>query len=229
MEKRQFFLPESMGKILWLLLLVVVLMVGWRLPLVVLVAILLLFLLAPLWQEFRPRSPLDERQVYISHFSSHIAFYVFLALLLFILIYRYAPQHRNPESHWYALLLIPLVVKFMVSLFQNYGARAAARGIGFFFGFSWLLFVLLSHGFRLAFFIEALPFVLIVGAAWFCGKQPLLSGLFFILVAVGLAIFFHGWSRFDIFIRLLMFTLLPLPILVSGVALVFASRQKEVS
>ncbi len=220
-------IPLSLLKIFWLIALVFILMVGWRLPLPLLTILIVLFLVAPLWREFSRKSDLDERQVFISHFSSHIAFYVFLGLLLFTLLYLYAPQHKNPEPHWYALLLIPLVVKFLVSLFQNYGALQASRWIGYFFGFSWLLFAVLSHGASISLLIEALPFLFILLIAWYSRKNSLVAGIFFILLAGGMLLFFNGWNRFDLFVRLLMYSLLPLPLFVSGVALVIARKKKE--
>ncbi len=223
--KRTVF-PSSMIKILWLVALVLLILIGWRLPLYILVGIIVLFLLAPLWREFRPRSDLDERQVFISHFSSHIAFYIFLALLLFTGLTLYASQHKNPELFWYALLLIPLTVKFLVSLFQNYGAVTAAQWIGYFFGFSWLLFAVLGHGYPTEVLLETIPFLIIITIAWFSPKHPRISGALFLLLAIGMVLFFRGWSRFDIFVRLLMFTLLPLPLLVSGIALI-RYREEE--
>ena len=220
-------IPLSLLKIFWLVALVIVLMVGWRLPLLLLTVLIVFFLAAPLWREFSRKSDLDERQVFISHFSSHLAFYVFLGLLLFTLLYLYAPQHKNPEPHWYALLLIPLVVKFLVSLFQNYGPLRASRWIGYFFGFSWLLFAVFSHGASIASILEALPFLIIILVAWYSRKNALMARIVFILLAGGMLLFFNAWINFNLFVRLLMYSLLPLPLFVSGVALIIAWGKKD--
>jgi len=220
-------ISSSLLKSLYLFLVVMLVFAARGLPLWLFVLLLALALAAPLVREFKTPTDLDERQVYISHFSSHIAFYVFLGLLLFIIIRSFITRHINPPPEWYALLLIPLVIKFLLSFFQNFGARKGAMLTGYFFAGIWLLFVLLSEGISTGMAAEALPFLLIAAAAWLSGKNRTVAGVLFLILALGLTLFFKGWLRLDIYVRLLMYTLIPLPLLVSAVALLFVAPKEE--
>lgn len=218
---------SSLLKSLYLFIVVMLVFAARGLPLWLFVILLILALAAPLVREFKKPTDLDERQVFISHFSSHLAFYVFLGLLLFIITRSFIIKHINPEAEWYALLLIPLVVKFLVSFFQNFGAQRGAMFTGYFFAAVWLIFVILSHGISLALLMESIPFMLIAAVAWLSGKNRMAAGIGFLLLAAGLTVFFKGWLRLDVYVRLLMYTLIPLPLLVSGLALLFVKEYEE--
>jgi len=193
-------------------------MAGRGLPVLVLVIFLILALAAPLIREFRKRTDLDERQIHISRFSSHIAFYIYIALVLLVMVNKFIAVGENPSNEFYMLLLVPMVIKFFISVFQNYEPIKAARSIGFLFGGSWLLFVILSHGISIEFIIEALPFLLLIAAAWLSCRYPRPSGI--VYTVLGLAtVYFYIRSNFDFYVKLIMFTILSLPLLLSGVAI----------
>ncbi len=217
----------SLLKTVWLFAIVVLIMLGRGLPIWLLIVFTILALATPLVREFRKKTDLDERQVYISHFSSHISFYVVIGLLLFLMIQEYVKKGINPPPQWYLVLLVPLVIKFFINLFQNFGLRSGARGIGFFFAGIWLLFVLFSHGFQFETLIGSIPFLLMTAAAWFSERYPLYCGLGFIILTIVLLFFFGGWMKFDIYVRLLMYSLIPLPLLLSGIALLLSVFLKE--
>jgi len=217
----------SILKSLYLFAVVFLIMLARGLPLWLLSFLIILALAAPLIRELGKKSDLDERQIYIGHLSSHISFFVLIGLLLFVLIKKYIAQGLNPAPEWYMLLIIPLTVKFLISLFQNYGAVQAARRTGYFFAGIFFIFILLSHGFSIESLIGAIPFILIVVVAWASRKAVLLSGIGFLLLAVGLTVFFRAWLRLDIYVRLIMYTLVPLPLFISAVALLFEFKAKE--
>ncbi len=217
----------SLLKPIWLFGIVVLIMLGRGLPIWLLIIFIILALAAPLLREFRKKSDLDERQLYISHFSSHISFYVLVGLILFVMIQEFVKTGINPPPQWYLVLLVPLVIKFFISLFQNFGLRSGARGIGLFFAAVWLLFVLLSHGFQFESLIGAIPFLLMAVTAWFSKRYPLLCGLGFIVLTAGLLVFFGAWMNFDLYVRLLMYALVPMPLLLSGGALLMSVYLKE--
>ena len=220
-------ISKSMLKSFWLFLLVILIMVANGLPawLVGLLAVVILG--APLLREFKKGTDLDERQIALSHFSSHLAFFVLLALIVLVMIVEFIAQGKNPDPQWYMLLIVPLVIKLLISLFQNYGTVPTAQWIGYFFAGIWLLFVLLSHGLSLESLIEAIPFIIILAVAWFSRKYPLAGGLAFVLLAIGLLFFFRAWWNLDVYVRILMYTLIPLPLLISGVALLIHSMDKK--
>jgi len=222
----------SMIKNLWLFLVVLLVMVANGLPVWLLSIMVVVLIGAPLIREFRKSTDLDERQIQLSHLSSHIAFYLLLILIILVMIIEFYGKGLNPDPVWQMLLIVPLLVKFFINLFQNYGAIKSARWIGYFFSAVWLLFVLLSHGLEFGAVMESLPFLLILSIAFYSGRYPVLGGILFILLSGGLSLFFGGWRNFDMYVRVLMFSLIPLPILISGVALIYqaiSNNEKETS
>ncbi|APF19965.1 hypothetical protein Calab_0409 [Caldithrix abyssi DSM 13497] len=211
----------SLLKSVWLLLLILLIMVGNGLPLAVLIPLFFIVLISPLIREFHPATDLDERQLQISHFSSHLAFYAFLVLLVIVMMRDFIAQGQNPPPWAYALLIIPLLVKVTISLYQNYQAERVAFWIGYGWFGVWFLFVVLSHGLSIEGLVEISPFLLLLVLILLFRKKILISGTIFILFAVGLTFFFRGWLRLDFYVRLLMYFLVPLPLLSSGVVLIW--------
>ena len=171
----------------------------------------------------------DERQNYLGNFSSHNAFYVYIAFLLSYLIFNFFAQQQQPGNVWYMLLIVPLMTKLFVSLFHNYGAGKGARLILFTICGMWLLFVILSHGFSLGSLIEAIPFFIFLAVTLLSLRFPLISGIIFLTLAIAALFFFSGWSKFDIYFRLLMYSLIPLPIALCGAAFLVENFNKKKS
>ncbi len=218
---------SSMLKAIWLLAVVLAVMLGNGLPLWILVPILLILLALPLVRELTHKADADERQIYISHLSSHVALYVFVALTLFVMVYDFQTTGKHPGNQWYMVLLVPLIVKMIISFIQNYGAGTAGRWIGYFFASVWLLFALLSNGLAVDTLIEALPFILLFAVAWFSKKQPLICGVIYVVLSISSLFFFSSWIKMGIYGLLLMYSLIPLPVFISGVALILSSFKKE--
>lgn len=174
-----------------------------------------------------PKNELDERQNLIGNFSSHIAFYLYTAMTVFYIIFKYIAVKQHPGNLWYMLLVVPLLVKFYVSLFKSYGPPTGARLVSFSIAGFLLMFILLSHGLSLVMLIEAAPFLGLIGVSFLSFRFPKIAGL--ILAGLGIAslIFFRGWNRFDIYLRLLMYSLIPLPVLLSGLVLIFSKSNRR--
>ncbi len=170
---------------------------------------------------------LDERQNYIGNFSSHIAFYTYVAALLFYIIINFSAQQQQPGTIWYMLLLMPLMAKLLASLFYNYGAAKGARLILYVISGFWLLFALLSHGISLGALIEAIPFLVFLAVALLSQRFPLIAGFIIIALAMLVLFYFSGWSRFDIYLRLLMYSLIPFPIALCGAAFLVEYSNKR--
>ncbi len=219
----------SLLKSLWLLLLVLLVMLGRGIPLPFLIPLLLIVLVAPLVREFHPATDLDERQLQISHFSSHVGFFTFLLLLLIIMVKEFVAQGQNPPAWAYALLIIPLVVKAIVSLYQNYEPKRVAFWLGYAWFGIWFLFVVFSHGLSLEGAVEISPFLLFLILILVFRKHALISGLIFVGFAIGLTVFFKAWLRLEFFVRLLMYFLIPLPLLSSGIILIWQHLSERSS
>ncbi|NOX87808.1 MAG: hypothetical protein GXO77_02200 [Calditrichaeota bacterium] len=212
---------SSIIKALWLLVIVLLVMGGRAMPMPLLIALLLIVFFAPIIREFRPQTDLDERQLQISHLSSHISFYVFIALTVLVMLKDYIGKGQNPPPYLYMLLLIPLLVKLLISVYQNYDPRRVAFWIGYGWLGVWALFIVLSHGISPEALIELTPFLAVIVLAVLFRKKILISGVLFIVFAIGLSLFFRGWLRLDLYVRLLMYALVPLPLLISGIVLIW--------
>ncbi len=173
-----------------------------------------------------PFNKADERQDAIGNLSSHIAFYVFVILTLIFIFIQFIKKGENPPNLWYTLLIVPLLIKLFTSFLMTYGAVTGARFIGFTIVGIFFLFILLSHGISLGTVMESIPFLIVFIFLMLAGKYRRLAGILLILVAVGLAIFFRGWRNIDIFGRILMFALIPIPVLICGAALFFPGNKK---
>ena len=194
------------------------------LPVFVTIPLLIIALATPLYREFRPKSDLDERQIQLSHFSSHLAFYLYIALMLVALILEYFAKHENPPNLFFMLLLTPLTVKFLISVFQNFDNIRAATYIGLFFSSVFLLFNILSHGlFSVGGLIQAAPFVVLLAASLFAKKYPFISGLIFALLSLVSLLIFK--SSFDVYLKILMFSILTLPFLFCSYVLLFHKKE----
>ncbi|MBN1150831.1 hypothetical protein JXA84_06380 [candidate division WOR-3 bacterium] len=214
-------IPESTLRNIWLIFIIITLFLATSLPYWFFVVSVSVVFISPLILEFKRKNVVDERQIAISHLSSHITFYVFILLLLLTINREYISKGLNPPPQFYMLMIVPFVVKLLASLYMDYGAVPTAQWIGYFFSFFWLLFVILSHGLSFVALIESVPFVLIFLISFFSKKFPGAGGILFLVFSATLLIFFRGWSRLDLYTRILMYSLIPLPLVSSGTALLW--------
>jgi hypothetical protein len=214
--------------LLYLIAVVVIIMLAFSraLSLPVLIAAAVLLFSIPFLREFVPRNHVDERQVQISRFSSSMAFYAYLALLLIIVIKDYLSLNKAPGDAFLGLLVIPLAVKMFVSVLQNFEVKQAARCIASFFAALWLIFVVLSHGLSLMTLIEALPFLVLVGLTWSIKKWPKLCGVLFILLGVASLVTVVAMQK-NFYGGLLIFSVMSLPLILCGIALLVPKEKME--
>ncbi len=212
----------------YLLALVGAIMLGFSraLPPPVLIPAAVVLVAIPLIREFLHRSHVDERQLQISRFSTTMAFYAYLIILLIVLIKDYLIQNKHPGDAMLALLVIPLAVKLFISLLQNHHPQNAARSIALFFAGVWLFFVLLSHGLAWMTLVEMLPFLLLVGLAPAIDRWPRVCGLLLILIGLGFGFVFVRGQR-NFYAGVMLFTVLALPMLLSGLALLLPEQKQE--
>ena len=214
---------------LWFLLIILLIMLGGELPLALLITLLVLAFAFPIFREFRRKTEFDERQIQISRFSSHIAMYLFAALVLFVMIYKYIakalPLDTDPE--FYMLLLVPLTVKMLINVFQNYEPYKAAAFIAYLFGGGWLLFCLFDEGISIGGLMQSSPFLVLFAAGLIAKKLPLVSGLVMLVLGIAALVMFIAFANPNIYIKIMMFTLVPFPFMLSGCALIVKKLVKE--
>lgn len=214
---------------LWFLLIILLILLGGEIPLPILITLLVLAFAYPIFREFRKNTEYDERQIQISRFSSHIAMYLFAGLVLFVMIYKYIaknlPLDTDPE--FYMLLLVPLTVKMLINVFQNYEPYKAVRFICYLFGGGWMLFSIFDEGFSIGFIIQSLPFILLVLTGLGAKRYPVIGGTVLLIIGLATLVLFVGFANLNIYVKVIMFTLVPFPFMLGGLALIIKKLRKE--
>ena len=214
---------------LWFLLIILLILLSSEIPLPILIPLLVLAFAYPIFRDFRRKTEYDERQLQINRFSSHITLYLFSGLVIFVMIFKYVakglPLDTDPE--FYMLLLVPLTVKMLINVFQNFETYKAAAFVSYLFGGGWLLFCIFDEGFSLGFLIQASPFFLLFLAGYLAKKYPLISGSALILLGIATLVAFVGFANPIIYVKIIMFTLVPFPMLLAGSALVMHKFNKD--
>jgi hypothetical protein len=172
----------------------------------------------------------DELQRRAADASGHRAYVAGGLAVLGLMIARGRGQpERPPEVDLlFGVLMVMLVVYFVTYALSFWDARRAVTRILLAFGLFWLAFVLLSHaGAPVAALVEGitvpLPFLL---AAWLGRRWPVAVGTLLVAASAAMLVFFHllpgmGGDGSD----LLVVLVLPLPLLVAGLALIGSRRQ----
>jgi len=183
-------------------------------------------LLQVLWRGILPARKIDERQNAIGNFSSHVAFYVWLAVMVTIIFSKFISKGENPTTIWYTLLMTPLLVRLYTSFFMTYGGYRGGRFIIYSIVGIVLVFVLLSHGLSLESVVEALPFLLVPALLVWAMRYPRVTGVLLCILALLSVYFFHGWHNFDLYLRIMMFALIPVPIFIGGIAIMIKPKEE---
>ena len=131
-----------------------------------------------------------------------------------------------------AIVTMMLVIYYSSYCLTFWDARKAVSRILLAFGLFWLAFSIMSHGSEPTVLLgEGLvvpgPFIL---CAVLCRWWPCAIGLVLLIASVGAIFFFHmlplsGTDPQEVFRNIFMIALIPLPLSVSGVALVTSQRR----
>ncbi len=219
-------LKKNMAKSIWLLLVILFVTASAQSLSPVLLFLLALLLIAlPFWYGLRRNNFLDEREEQISHLSSHFSFYLTVILLLGVMLKEFIAAGKTVPNYFFMILLVPLMVKFIVNFVLSYGYKRSSRITGYLIGGGWILFCLLSEGFSVTGLIQIVPGILLITAVFLMSAIPLISGTFLIVFSLGALYLFI--TRFDLYIAVLMSTLLSLPLAVSGLLAILSVRKNE--
>ena len=214
----------SLLRSLWIIVVVLLIFIARAIPIYITIPFLLIALFAPLYREFQIESDLDERQIQVSHFSSHIAFYIYISLILTVLIVEFLSKKTNPPNLFYLILLTPLTIKLIINIFNSFNAVQAATYIGLFFSTVFLFFNIIAHNiFSFEGIIQASPFIILLFASIFAKKYPTISGIIFALLGITSLILFK--SNFDIYLKILMFSILTIPMFFCSYVLLTLKRE----
>ncbi len=173
-----------------------------------------------------PARTIDERQNAIGNFSSHIAFFAWLVVLVAMIFSKFIVKGENPSTIWYTLLMTPLLARLYTSFFLTYGGYNGGRFIIYTIVGIVLVFVFLSHGLSLESLMEALPFFAVAALLVWAMRYPRVAGALLCLIAILSVFFFRGWHNFDLYLQIMMFSLIPIPIFIGGVAIMVKPKQE---
>ncbi|MBD3348382.1 MAG: hypothetical protein GF400_04190 [Candidatus Eisenbacteria bacterium] len=170
----------------------------------------------PLLRESGLLSDRDERQISVSHRSSHIAFLLTMALVAMLFIKKTVVDLEEPGLLLSLLLFVPLLVKFAAWQFTSRGRRRAALGIGFAIGGFWLLFSMLAGDFNPQLLVGGLPLVAsLLALRWERAGGAIMFGLGVF------AIYFFGEMS------LIVVLLLPTPLILAGTMLLAGGGRDQ--
>lgn len=191
-----------------------------------LLALVLPAFLGPLVREVGFLQDQDERVRFISYRSSHIAFYLTLAVIAAIFIARTIKAGGEIEPEWFILLIAPVAYKFFAALGLTYDTRTLALAIGYIVGGFLALFTILSgYYFTPQAFIPLLVLLVTVVSHWL----PKVGGGLLLLLGIGYLVLIAGRMEFTDLGLILSALLLGVPVLLAGLLLLFHRRMTGVA
>ncbi|NOY78369.1 MAG: hypothetical protein GXO76_10935 [Calditrichaeota bacterium] len=158
----------------------------------------------------------DEREILLSLKVGNLSFFLTYTLLVLAFIFRYPEFKQGIPPDWVLLLVIPPAFYFFAQLAILKSLKQSGIVIGLIFGGFWLLFTLLGHGLTFAGLIESLIGLFIIGTALASIRWPIIGSSLFLFEGI-FAIFFFFHSGMPASTKLMMFVILPLPLLLSGI------------
>ena len=108
-------------KAVWFLLIVGLVFAGRDMNFILVATLTLIALAAPILREIFSKTDLDERGLKISHYSSHIAYFVYTALLIFATAHEWLTTKEIPSALLFVLICALFIIKFIICQLQNYG------------------------------------------------------------------------------------------------------------
>ena len=182
--------------------------------------------LTPLLREIGFAKDQDERVRFISYRSSHIAFYLTLAVIAAIFVARTIAVGREIEPEWFIVLIAPVAYKFFAALGLTYDTKALALAIGYIVGGFLTLFVVLGgYFFTPQVFIPLLVLLVTVVSHWL----PKVGGGLLLLLGIGYLVLIAGRMDFTDLGLILSALLLGVPVLLAGLLLLFHQRMTGVA
>ncbi len=182
--------------------------------------------LGPLVREIGFTKDQDERVRFISYRSSHIAFYLTLAVIAAIFIARTISVGRGIEPEWFIVLIAPIAYKFFAALGLTYDTRTLALAMGYIVGGFLTLFTILDgYFFTTQAFIPLLVLLVTVISHWL----PKVGGGLLLLLGVGYLVLIAGRMEFTDLGLILRALLLGVPVLLAGLLLLFHRRMSGVA
>ena len=168
----------------------------------------------------------DEREISLSLQVGTFSFFLTYTLIILAFIFRFSEFKNGIPSDWVLLLVIPPAFYFFFQTAIVKNLKQTGIIIGLIFGGFWFLFTVVAHGLTIAGLIESLIGLSIIGTALGSIRWPIIGSILFLLEGV-FALFFFFHSGMQASIKLVMFVMLPLPLLLSGFFILIEILSKE--
>jgi len=179
-------------------------------------ALVPLLVARPLLRELGFLADSDERQRFVSHRSSHVAFLVAMSIAG-VAFAKAMIDDTEPAFEISVILFVSLLVKFAGLVLQAKARRIAGMAIAWVIGGAWLLFVLASHGLSVGSLMESLPWIAVFACALAARRWPKVGGAGLALIGLGTLWFFVLGSPLPVGTRALVAALIPAPLILAGV------------
>lgn len=152
-----------------------------------LLILILPIFLTPIARETGLIEERDEQIRFISYQSSHITFYLTLLVIVAVFIAKSLIGGKAIDPVLFALLMVPIIYKFFVSLALTYDPRGVGLAIGYVLGVFMFIYSLLPTGLRVPGVIIALLVLLVtIVSHWLPkiggGLLALLGTAYFVVV-----------------------------------------------
>jgi len=187
------------------------------------VALIGLLFAKPLLREVGLVRDLDERQLAVSHRSSHIAFLVAMGIAAAAFINSSLIENEEPPFIATMVLFVALVVKLAVWQLTSRGRRRTGLTLGFIIGGFWFVFTSLEGQISPEFLVGGLPLVGTLLAL----KWQRLGGIIVLLCGAVTGYFFILKGMSPPQSRLFVALMLPTPLLLAGVLLMMRRDDIE--
>ena len=152
---------------------------------------------------------MDEREEHIDRLATYLSLMVAM-LLTMIFFAVYVEPDRDV---FYAIILIPLVVRSLSFVMMTYPREGFVSVITKVYGLLLILFALLSHGFSMTFVIESLPGIAVIVMGVLAVKFRRCALVFWIFAGIALYFFMRVPSFNAAKVVTMVITVVPLILL----------------
>ncbi|RKZ19631.1 hypothetical protein DRQ17_00665 [bacterium] len=168
----------------------------------------------------------DEWEKSVNHKAGFYSLIFTIFLQIGVFLKRFFETGNNPEPVYYLLIIFPVVLYYLIVLFQGVFSVKNARMILYVFGGIWILFALLSEGFTIGGLMQSLfgiGFLIVAGVSY---GSTIISAFLSFLYAVFLIVFVIVNSKNPENL-LILFLTMGLPLIISGTLLLKTEKGGE--
>ncbi len=163
-----------------------------------------------------PGDKIDERQNSLGNYSSHVAFYSFISMVLALFVLDVVELDSGHDNLWYMLLIAPLTTKLIVTFLTNFGAGAGGRMLLYFLATIRIIFIVITHTSSAIY--ESYPYALVLLLVFLSKRFNKSIGI--MLITFGVILGYFLWESFvyDVYYKITMTVFFPVPLILAGIS-----------